>query len=133
MSLIFRSHVLGRGIELLSLVKSTLESLFFFSGLIAIFNLFFFNFQFQLSTLIEESFLFFNAFLLSKYVVLEKYRGFGGNILRCMIVGYNSHGVHLYEELIKFPEFGYRSSGLFTFDSKVTKKINNITMVACLI
>ena len=130
MSLIFRSHVLGRGIELLSLVKSTLESLFFFSGLIAIFNLFFFNFQFQLSTLAIAITLFYFLMLsyrLSLNLVLEKYRGFGGNILRCMIVGYNSHGVHLYEELIKFPEFGYRSSGLFTFDSKVTKKINNIT------
>ena len=130
MSLIFRSHVLGRGIELLSLVKSTLESLFFFSGLIAIINLFFFNFQFQLSTLAIAITLFYFLMLfyrLSLNLVLEKYRGFGGNILRCMIVGYNSHGVHMYEELIKFPEFGYRSSGLFTFDSKVTKKINNIT------
>jgi putative colanic acid biosynthesis UDP-glucose lipid carrier transferase len=130
MSLIFRSHVLGRGIELFSLVKSTLKSLFFFSGLIAIINLFFFNFQFQLSTLAIAITLFYFLMLsyrLSLNLVLEKYRGFGGNILRCMIVGYNSHGVHLYEELIKFPEFGYRSSGLFTFDSKVTKKINNIT------
>ena len=51
MSLSFRSHVLGRGIEYRSLVKSTLKSLFFFSGIVAIINLFFFNFQFQLINL----------------------------------------------------------------------------------
>ena len=129
-SLSFRSHVLGRGIELLSLVKSNLKNLFFFSGLVAIINLFFFNLQFQLSNLaiaVTLFYFFMLSYRLSLNVVLEKYRGFGGNILKCMIVGYNSHGVHLYEELLKFPELGYRSHGLFTFDSKVNKKnINNI-------
>ena len=128
-SISFRSHVLGRGIEYFSLVNSTLKSLFFFSGLVAIINLFFFNFQFQLSTLaIAITFFYFSilSYRLILNLVLEKYRAFGGNILRCMIVGYNYHGVHLYEELLKFPEFGYRSFGLFTFDSKVNKNINNI-------
>ena len=129
MSLSFRSHVLGRGIEYRSLVKSTLKSLFFFSGIVAIINLFFFNFQFQLSTLAIAVALFYFLMLcyrLCLNLILERYRAFGGNILKCMIVGYNSHGVHLYDELLKFPEFGYRSYGLFTFDSKVRKKINNI-------
>lgn len=128
-SISFRSHVLGRGIEYFSLVNSTLKSLFFFSGLVAIINLFFFNLQFQLSTLaIAITFFYFSilSYRLILNLVLEKYRAFGGNILRCMIVGYNYHGVHLYEELLKFPEFGYRSFGLFTFDSKVNKNINNI-------
>ena len=128
-SISFRSHVLGRGIEYFSLVNSTLKGLFFFSGLVAIINLFFFNLQFQLSTLaIAITFFYFSilSYRLILNLVLEKYRAFGGNILRCMIVGYNYHGVHLYEELLKFPEFGYRSFGLFTFDSKVNKNINNI-------
>ncbi len=128
-SISFRSHVLGRGIEYFSLVNSTLKSLFFFSGLVAIINLFFFNLQFQLSTLAIAITLFYFSILSYRLIlnlVLEKYRAFGGNILRCMIVGYNYHGVHLYEELLKFPEFGYRSFGLFTFDSKVNKNINNI-------
>lgn len=128
-SISFRFHVLGRGIEYFSLVNSTLKGLFFFSGLVAIINLFFFNLQFQLSTLaIAITFFYFSilSYRLILNLVLEKYRAFGGNILRCMIVGYNYHGVHLYEELLKFPEFGYRSFGLFTFDSKVNKNINNI-------
>ena len=128
-SISFRSHVLGRGIEYFSLVNSTLKSLFFFSGLVAIINLFFFNLQFQLSTLAIAITLFYFSILSYRLIlnlVLEKYRAFGGNILRCMIVGYNYHGVHLYEELLKFPEFGYRSFGLFTFDSNVNKNINNI-------
>lgn len=128
-SISFRSHVLGRGIEYFSLVNSTLKGLFFFSGLVAIINLFFFNLQFQLSTLAIAITLFYFSILSYRLIlnlVLEKYRAFGGNILRCMIVGYNYHGVHLYEELLKFPEFGYRSFGLFTFDSKVNKNINNI-------
>ena len=128
-SISFRSHVLGRGIEYFSLVNSTLKGLFFFSGLVAIINLFFFNLQFQLITLAIAITLFYFSILSYRLIlnlVLEKYRAFGGNILRCMIVGYNYHGVHLYEELLKFPEFGYRSFGLFTFDSKVNKNINNI-------
>ena len=47
-SILFRSHSLGRGIKNRKLVKSTFQSLFFFSGSIAIINMLFLicNFSF---------------------------------------------------------------------------------------
>tara|TARA_B110000881_G_scaffold211821_1_gene220809 strand:+ start:8239 stop:9621 length:1383 start_codon:yes stop_codon:yes gene_type:complete len=128
-SFLFRSHILGRGISYLKLVRSTLKSLFFFSGLIAMINMFFFNLQFQLLTLFMAVTLFYFLMLfyrLSVNFVLEKYRAFGGNILNCMIVGYNSHGFDLHDEILKYPELGYRSDGLYSFNSNPSKKINDI-------
>jgi hypothetical protein len=50
--------------------------------------------------------------------VLGRYRAFGGNILRCMIVGVNSHGLDLYNEILKHPQLGYRVKGIFGFKKK---------------
>ena len=44
------------------------------------------------------------------------------NILNCLIIGDNDHGSSLYNEIIKHPELGYRSNGIFTFNSN--KKSN---------
>ena len=49
--------------------------------------------------------------------VLEKYRATGGNILKCLIIGNNDHGSSLYNEIIKHPELGYRSDGIFSYNS----------------
>jgi len=49
--------------------------------------------------------------------ILKKYRAFGGNILRCLIIGNNEHGSSLYNEITKHPELGYRSDGIFTYNS----------------
>jgi len=56
--------------------------------------------------------------------ILEKYRATGGNILNCLIIGNNDHGSSLYNEIIKHPELGYRSNGIFTFNSN--KKSNSV-------
>lgn len=78
-SMLFRSHVLGRGIKNRKLVKSTFESLFFFSGSVAILNMLFFNMQFQLLTIAIAVALFY--FLMLTYrlfvnFVLGRYRTF---------------------------------------------------------
>jgi len=129
-SFIFRSYVLGRGIAYSKLVKSTLKSLFFFSGLVAVINMFFFNFQFQLLTLFISITLFYFTMLSYRLLVsfvLAKYRAFGGNILNCMIVGYNTHGFEMHNEILKYPELGFRSNGLYNFNNIPSKKSNNIS------
>ncbi len=117
----FKSHVIGRDISKLKLIRSSLKSLFFFSGLSSIFNLLFFGLQFYLSTIIIAATIFYFLMLLYKLTVdtiLEKYRATGGNILKCLIIGNNSHGSELYNEILKHPELGYRSEGVFSYNNK---------------
>jgi len=117
----FKSHVIGRDISKLKLIRSSLKSLFFFSGLSSIFNLLFFGLQFYLSTIIIAATIFYFLMLLYRLTVdtiLEKYRATGGNILRCLIIGNNSHGSELYNEILKHPELGYRSEGVFSYSNK---------------
>ncbi len=119
------SHVLGRGIKNSKLVLSTFKTLFFFSGSVAILNMLFFNLQFQFITIsiAIAIFYFLNLFykLFVNYV-LGRYRAYGGNIMKCMIVGINSHGFDLYNEILNYPEFGYRASGIFGFKEHPSKK-----------
>ena len=117
----FKSHVIGRDISKLKLIRSSLKSLFFFSGLSSIFNLLFFGLQFYLSTIIIAATIFYFLMLLYRLTVdtiLEKYRATGGNILKCLIIGNNSHGSELYNEILKHPELGYRSEGVFSYNNK---------------
>ena len=128
-SMLSKSNVLGRGIKNFKLVKSTLYILFFFSGLVAILNMFFFNMQFQLLTLITASAIFYFLMLTYRLLVnfvLGRYRAFGGNILKCIIVGTNDHGLDLFNEILKYPELGYRANGIYSFDKNLNKKNTNI-------
>ena len=54
-SIIFKSHVLGRDISKFKLIQSTLKSLFFFSGFVSILNLLFFQLKFYLTTINSTS------------------------------------------------------------------------------
>ena len=135
-SLLYRSHVLGRGIRNRKLIKSTFESLFFFSGFAAILNVLFLNFQFQLLTLGVAILLFY--FLILTYrlfvnFVLGRYRAYGGNILNCMIVGVNFHGLDLYNEILKYPELGYRTQGIYGFKKKFSEEKLDIPFLGKLI
>ncbi|MDA9258069.1 exopolysaccharide biosynthesis polyprenyl glycosylphosphotransferase [Flavobacteriaceae bacterium] len=120
-SIIFKSHVLGRDIQKIKLIKSTLKSLFFFSGFVSLLNLLFFRMEFFLTTIIFAASIFYFLMLLYRLTVdtvLEKYRTTGGNILKCLIIGDNDHGSNLYNEIIKHPELGYRCEGICTYSSK---------------
>ena len=128
-SMLSKSNVLGRGIKNSKLVKSTLYILFFFSGFIAIINMLFFNIQFQLLTLITAAAIFYFLMLTYRLLVnfvLGRYRAFGGNILKCIIVGTNDHGLDLFNEILKYPELGYRANGIYSFDKNLNKKNTNI-------
>ena len=75
--------------------------------------------QFQLLTLITASAIFYFLMLTYRLLVnfvLGRYRAFGGNILKCIIVGTNNHGLDLFNEILKYPEFGYRANGIYSFD-----------------
>lgn len=127
-SFISKSHVIGRDISKFNLVKSTLRSLFLFSGFISILNLLFFKQEFYLLTIILAATVFYFLMLLYRLTldsILENYRATGGNILRCLVIVHNSHGVQLYNEILKHPELGYRCAGVYTY--KKNKK--NITGV----
>jgi putative colanic acid biosynthesis UDP-glucose lipid carrier transferase len=122
-----KSHVVGRDIKKWKLIKSTLKSLFLFSGFVSILNLLFYRMEFYLSTIIIAAALFYFLMLLYRLTVdtiLEKYRATGGNILRCLIVGNNNQVSQLYDEILKFPELGYRTDGVYTYNSK--SKLNSV-------
>ena len=117
----FKSHVIGRDIRKVKLIRSSLKSLFFLSGLSSILNLLFFELQFSLSTIIIAATLFYFLMLLYRLTVdtiLEKYRATGGNILKCLIIGNNDHGSDLYNEILKFPELGFRAKGIYSYNKK---------------
>ncbi|MDB4164154.1 exopolysaccharide biosynthesis polyprenyl glycosylphosphotransferase [Flavobacteriaceae bacterium] len=120
-SIVFKSHVIGRDISKIKLIKSTLKSLFFFSGFVSILNLLFYRMEFFLTTIIFSASIFYFLMLLYRLTVdavLEKYRTTGGNILKCLIIGDNDHSSSLYNEIIKHPELGYRCDGICTYNSK---------------
>jgi len=124
-SILFKSHVLGRDISKFKLVQSTLKSLFFFSGFISILNLLFFQLKFYLITIFLAASLFYFLMLLYRLTVdtiLEKYRATGGNILKCLIIGNNEHSSSLFKEIVKHPELGYRSDGIYTYNSNKKSK-----------
>jgi len=124
-SILFKSHVLGRDISKFKLVQSSLKSLFFFSGSVSILNLLFFQLEFYLITIFFAASLFYFLMLLYRLTVdtiLEKYRATGGNILKCLIIGNNEHGLSLYNEIIKHPELGYRTDGIYTYNSSKKSK-----------
>jgi len=121
-----KSHVVGRDIKKWNLIKSTLKSLFLFSGFVSILNLLFYRMEFFLITIILAAALFYFLMLLYRLTVdtiLEKYRATGGNILRCLIIGNNNQVSQLYDEILKFPELGYRADGVYTYNSK--SKLNS--------
>ena len=135
-SLLFKSHVLGRGIKNRKLVKSTFESLFFFSGFIAILNVLFFNLQFKLITIGIAVLIFY--FLMLSYrlfvnFILGRYRTFGGNILNCMIVGVNSHGLDIFNEILKHPQLGFRAKGIYGYKKKFSKEKLDVPFLGKLI
>lgn len=120
-SIIFKSHVIGRDIKKIKLIKSSLKSLFFFSGSVSILNLLFFNIEFRLLIILFAASIFYFLMVLYRLTVdsiLEKYRTTGGNILKCLIIGDNEHGSSLYNEILKYPELGYRCEGICTYNSK---------------
>ena len=122
-----KSHVVGRDIKKWKLIKSTLKSLFLFSGFVSILNLLFYRMEFYLITIIIAAALFYFLMLLYRLTVdtiLEKYRATGGNILRCLIIGNNNQVYQLYNEILKFPELGYRADGIYTYNSK--SKLNSV-------
>ncbi len=126
-SIALKSHVVGRDIKKWKLIKSTLKSLFLFSGFVSILNLLFYRMEFYLLTIIISAALFYFLMLLYRLTVdtiLEKYRATGGNILRCLIVGNNNQVSQLYDEILKFPELGYRANGVYTYNSKT--KLNSV-------
>jgi putative colanic acid biosynthesis UDP-glucose lipid carrier transferase len=122
-----KSHVVGRDIKKWKLIKSTLKSLFLFSGFVSILNLLFYRMEFYLLTIIFAAALFYFLMLLYRLTVdtiLEKYRATGGNILRCLIIGNDNQVSQLYDEILKFPELGYRANGVYTYNSKI--KLNSV-------
>ena len=123
----FKSHVVGRDIKKWNLIKSSLKKLFFFSGLMSILNILFYKMEFYLLTIIIAATLFYFLMILYRLTVdsvLENYRATGGNILKCLVVGHNSHGIKLYNEIIEHPELGYRCDGVYSY-SKKTKLQEN--------
>jgi putative colanic acid biosynthesis UDP-glucose lipid carrier transferase len=123
-----KSHVVGRDIKKWKLIKSTLKSLFLFSGFVSILNLLFYRMEFFLITIIFAAALFYFLMILYRLTVdsvLENYRATGGNILKCLVVGHNSHGIKLYNEIIEHPELGYRCDGVYSYSIK-TKLQENI-------
>lgn len=123
-----KSHVVGRDIKKWNLIKSSLKKLFLFSGLMSILNLLFVRMEFFLLTIIIAATLFYFLMILYRLTVdsvLENYRATGGNIIKCLVIGHNSHGIELYNEIIDHPELGYRCEGVYSY-SKRTKLENNV-------
>jgi putative colanic acid biosynthesis UDP-glucose lipid carrier transferase len=123
----YKSHVVGRDIKKINLIKSSLKKLFLFSGLMSILNLLFVRMEFYLLTIFIAATLFYFLMILYRLSVdsvLENYRATGGNIIKCLVIGQNSHGIELYNEIINHPELGYRCEGVYSYSKKTELKKN---------
>ena len=122
-----KSHVVGRDIKKWNLIKSSFKKLFLFSGLMSILNLLFVRMEFYLLTIIIAATIFYFLMILYRLSVdslLENYRATGGNIIKCLVIGHNSHGIELYNEIIDHPELGYRCDGVYSYSIKTKLKEN---------
>ena len=122
-----KSHVVGSDIKKWNLIKSSLKKLFMFSGLMSILNLLFVRMEFFLLTIIIAATLFYFFMILYRLSVdsvLENYRATGGNIIKCLVIGHNSHGIELYNEIIDHPELGYRCEGVYSYSNKTKVRKN---------
>lgn len=118
LALFTRDFKIGRAVEFYHTFKKAFSSVFFFISIVALSWVLIdgaqsFNRHF-LITFFLLLFVWISIYRVSVHLVLDRYRTFGGNIRRSVIVGYDQLGFDLFKLISKRPQFGIRIKGFFS-------------------
>ena len=123
-----KSYNIGRGVSYLNTVRLALKSIFILFSIVAIGNLFVNYYTFSIKSIFFALSIFTTSiitFRMLTHFILDSYRSYGGNITNAAIFGYDKMGKNFYRTLRQYPHLGYRSNGIFSFNTK-KNKINDI-------
>lgn len=120
-----KDYKIGRAVSYYNTLKRAFTSIFIFVSVISLLWIFIagnneINRHFIIA-LFLLLFLWLTIFRVFVHLALDKYRTFGGNIIRSAIVGYDRLGFNLYDLLIKKPHYGIRCNGFYAVDTDLKR------------
>ena len=116
-----KSYNMGRGVNYSYTATTALKSIFILFSVVAIGNLFVNYYTFSIKSIFFSLFIFTISILFFRiliHFILDSYRSYGGNITNVAIFGYDKMGKNFYKTIIHNPHLGYRSTGIFSLNSK---------------
>jgi len=123
-----RDFKIGRAVGFYHTFKKAFRSVFLFISCIALAWVLIesektFDRHF-LTTFFLLLFVWISIYRVTVHLVLDRYRTFGGNIRRSVIVGYDQLGFDLFKLLSKRPQFGIRVKGFFSIRNEVEENFS---------
>jgi len=120
-----KSYNIGRDVNYLNTVRLAFKSIFILFSVVAIGNLFVDYYTFSIKSIFLALSIFTFSVLTFRilvHLILDSYRSYGGNITNVAIFGYDKMGKNFYKTIIHNPHLGYRSTGIFSLNSKKRKQ-----------
>lgn len=126
LSYLNKDYKIGRAVSYSNTLKKAFFSVFIFVSVISILWIFIagnaeINRHFMMALLLFL-FLWLTIFRVFVHLTLDRYRTFGGNIIKAAIVGYDQLSFNLYDLLKKRPQYGIRCSGFYTIEDSPKKR-----------
>lgn len=121
LSLFTRDYKIGRAVGFYYTFKKAFTSVFLFVSIISLLWVFVENNQIDRHFLISFILLLFvwvSIYRTTVHLVLDRYRTFGGNIRKSVIIGYDELGFNLYNLIQKRPQFGIRVKGFLSLNGE---------------
>ena len=121
LSLFTRDYKVGRAVGFYYTFKKAFTSVFLFVSIISLLWVFVENNQIDRHFLISFILLLFvwvSIYRTTVHLVLDRYRTFGGNIRKSVIIGYDELGFNLYNLIQKRPQFGIRVKGFLSLNGE---------------
>lgn len=117
LTIVNKSYKLGRAVSFYSTFQKAFASVFIFISILSLFWLFSETDAVDrhfLMSFVLLLFVWVSIYRVTVHLILDKYRTFGGNIRRAVIVGYDELGFKLYNLLQRRPQYGIRVKGFFS-------------------
>lgn len=127
LSYAFRDYKIGRAVSYYNTFKKAFTSVFVFVSLITLMWLFFAESSIDrhfMMSLILLLFVWVTIYRVFVHLILDRYRAFGGNISKAVIIGYDPLGFKLFDLFKSKPHYGIRCQGIFS-ENDVVNKIDN--------
>ena len=111
-----KAYNIGRGVNYLITLKSSLKSIFVLFSSISIVSLFLSLYIFTMTSISLALLTFTSLIIIYRlliHFILDRYRAYGGNIKKVAIIGFDRKGVEFYNTINKNLHLGIRSSGIY--------------------
>lgn len=120
LTILNKSYKVGRAVSFYYTFQKAFATVFIFISVLSIYWLFASTNAVDrhfLMAFVLLLFVWVSIYRVTVHLILDKYRTFGGNIRRAVIVGYDDLGIKLYKLLEKRPQYGIRVKGFFSTSS----------------